>query len=68
MDLDFVWLAPAGDSQLVQTSDPVGHRSGELLKQPLEVAKAMGASEENPCKYHSRVACKLRTAFPLICE
>jgi hypothetical protein len=42
VDLDFVWLAPGDDTQLVQTSDPNGHRSGELLKQPLEVAKSMG--------------------------
>jgi hypothetical protein len=42
VDIDFVWLALGDDSQLVQTSDPEGHRSGELLRQPLEVAQSMG--------------------------
>jgi len=42
VELDFVWLKPADEAQLVQTSDPASHRSGELLKQPLEIARSMG--------------------------
>jgi hypothetical protein len=42
VELDFVWLAPAEPQQLVQTSDPEGQRSGELLRRPLEIARSMG--------------------------
>ncbi len=42
VDLDFVWLAPGDATQLVQTSDPAGHRSGEMLRHPLQIAKSMG--------------------------